>query len=124
MRKIPDLLRLKIACIKPTVLAHTINGETFSDREVSGNPPFYNTVRISHLSGVKDMLDRLALLLVVVGALNWGSVGLFQFDIVSWLFGGADSLISRIIFTLVGLAGLWCISLFFRRRNEVLVDDD
>ena len=66
------------------------------------------------------MLDRLALLLVVIGALNWGSVGLFQFDIVSWLFGGADSIISRIIFTLVGLAGLWCISLFFRRRNEVL----
>ncbi len=70
------------------------------------------------------MLDRLALLLVVIGALNWGSVGLFQFDIVSWLFGGADSLISRIIFTLVGLAGLWCISLFFRRRNEVLTDRD
>lgn len=69
------------------------------------------------------MLDRLALLLVVIGALNWGSVGLFQFDIVSWLFGGADSLISRIIFTLVGLAGLWCISLFFRRRNEVLDRD-
>ncbi len=69
------------------------------------------------------MLDRLALLLVVIGALNWGSVGLFQFDIVSWLFGGADSLISRIIFTLVGLAGLWCISLFFRRRNEVLERD-
>jgi len=70
------------------------------------------------------MLDRLALLLVVIGAVNWGSVGLFQFDLVSWLFGGADSLISRIIFTLVGLAGLWCISLFFRRRNEVLTDRD
>ncbi len=69
------------------------------------------------------MLDRLALLLVVIGALNWGSVGLFQFDIVSWLFGGADSIISRIIFTLVGLAGLWCISLFFRRRNEVIDRD-
>lgn len=70
------------------------------------------------------MLDRLALLLVVIGAVNWGSVGLFQFDLVSWLFGGADSLISRIIFTLVGLAGLWCVSLFFRRRNEVLTDRD
>ena len=69
------------------------------------------------------MLDRLALLLVVIGALNWGSVGLFQFDLVSWLFGGADSIISRIIFTLVGLAGLWCISLFFRRRNEVIERD-
>ncbi len=70
------------------------------------------------------MLDRLALLLVVIGALNWGSVGLFQFDIVSWLFGGADSIISRIIFTLVAIAGLWCISLFFRRRTEVLSSDD
>ena len=70
------------------------------------------------------MLDRLALLLVVIGAINWGSVGLFQFDIVSWLFGGADSLISRIIFTLVGIAGLWCISLFFRRRGEVISRND
>lgn len=70
------------------------------------------------------MLDRLALLLVVIGAINWGSVGLFQFDIVSWLFGGADSVVSRIIFTLVAIAGLWCISLFFRRREEVLPGND
>ncbi len=63
------------------------------------------------------LIDRLALLLVIIGALNWGSVGLFQFDIVAWLFGGADSLISRIIFTLVGVAGLWCISLLFRHRD-------
>ena len=69
------------------------------------------------------IMDRIALFLLIVGGLNWGSVGLFQFDIVSWLFGGADSIISRIIFTLVGLAGLWCISLFFRSRNEVLERD-
>lgn len=70
------------------------------------------------------MLDRLALLLVVIGAINWGSIGLFQFDIVSWIFGGADSVISRIIFTLVAIAGLWCISLFFRKREEVLSGND
>ena len=70
------------------------------------------------------MLDRLALLLVVIGAINWGSVGLFQFDIVSWIFGGASSIVSRIIFTLVAIAGLWCISLIFRKRDEVLSHHD
>ena len=70
------------------------------------------------------MLDRLALLLVVIVAINWGSVGLFQFDIVSWIFGGASSIVSRIIFTLVAIAGLWCISLFFRKREEVLSSND
>lgn len=64
------------------------------------------------------IIDRIALLLTIIGALNWGSVGLFQFDIVGWLFDGADSLISRIIFTLVGVAGLWCISLLFRQRDD------
>lgn len=70
------------------------------------------------------MLDRLALLLVVIGAINWGSVGLFQFDIVSWIFSGASSIVSRIIFTLVAIAGLWCISLFFRKRDDVLSHND
>ena len=53
------------------------------------------------------MLDRLALILVVIGALNWGSIGLFQFDIVAWAFGGAGSAVSRVIYTLVALAGNW-----------------
>lgn len=65
------------------------------------------------------MLDRIALILSVIGALNWGSIGLFQFDIVGWLFGGQDNIVSRIIFALVGLAGLWCISLLFRERNVI-----
>ena len=60
------------------------------------------------------MFDKLALLLTIVGAINWGSIGLFQFDIVAAIFGGQGSIISRIIYTLVGLAGIWCISLFFR----------
>ena len=62
------------------------------------------------------MWDRIALILVVIGAINWGSIGIFQFDLVASLFGGMGALISRIIYTLVGLAGIWCISLFFRDR--------
>lgn len=63
------------------------------------------------------IVDRIALLLTIIGALNWGSIGLFKFDIVAAIFGGTDAIISRIIFTLVGLAGLWCITLLFRSRD-------
>lgn len=69
------------------------------------------------------MLDRIALILAVIGALNWGGIGLFQFDTVAWLFGGQDNIISRIIYVVVGLAGLWCISLLFRERT-VITDGD
>ncbi|NLK40105.1 MAG: DUF378 domain-containing protein [Clostridiales bacterium] len=65
------------------------------------------------------MLDRIALILVIIGALNWGSIGLFQFDIVAWIFGGQGDLASRIVYTIVGLAGIWCISLLFRPREEI-----
>ena len=64
-------------------------------------------------------LDRIALLLVIIGAVNWGSVGLFQFDLVSWVFGGQDALVSRIIYTVIALAGLWCVSLLFRSREAI-----
>ena len=63
------------------------------------------------------LLDRIALILVIIGALNWGSIGLFQFDIVAWICGGQAAVLSRIIYTLVALAGLWCISLLFRSRE-------
>jgi uncharacterized membrane protein YuzA (DUF378 family) len=63
------------------------------------------------------IMDRIALILTVVGALNWGSIGLFQFDLVAWICGGQSSLLSRIIYTVVGLAGVWCISLLFRARE-------
>ena len=69
------------------------------------------------------MLDRIALALVIIGALNWGAIGLFQFDIVGWIFGGQSAIISRIIFTVVALAGIWCISLLFR-KNEVLATEN
>lgn len=60
------------------------------------------------------MLDKISLVLVIIGALNWGSIGLFQFDLVAWIFGGQGAILSRIVYTLVALAGIWCISLLFR----------
>ena len=65
------------------------------------------------------MLDRIALLLTIIGALNWGTIGLFQFDMVAFLFGGQDNIIARIIYSLVALGGIWCISLLFRDREEI-----
>lgn len=64
-------------------------------------------------------MDRLALLLVIVGALNWGLIGLFQFDLVAALFGGQTTWISRTVYTLVGLSGLWAMTLLFRERSGV-----
>ncbi len=69
------------------------------------------------------MLDRIALVLVIIGSLNWGSIGLFNFDIVAWIFGGAGALASRIVYTVVALAGVWCISLLFRSREEISAGD-
>jgi len=66
------------------------------------------------MQGVDKMIDKTALFLTIVGALNWGSIGIFQFDIVASIFGGQDAVFSRIVYTLVALAGIWCISLFFR----------
>ena len=66
------------------------------------------------------IMDRIALFLLIVGGLNWGSVGLFKYDLVSYLFGGSAEIITRVIFILVGLSALWCISLLFRKENDVL----
>ena len=63
-------------------------------------------------------MDRIALILTVIGALNWGSIGIFNFDLVAWICGGPTAVVSRIIYTLVGLAGIWCISLIFRARES------
>ena len=60
-------------------------------------------------------MDTIALILSIIGSLNRGLVGIFQFDLVAWLFGGQDALLSRIVYALVGLAGLWCFSLLFRK---------
>ena len=63
------------------------------------------------------IMDRIALVLAIVGGLNWGSVGIFGFDIVAALFGGSAGTASRVVYVLVGLAALWCISLLFRERD-------
>lgn len=65
------------------------------------------------------MLDKTALVLVIIGALNWGCIGIFGFDVVAFIFGGNAAVASRIIYTLVGLAGVWCVSLLFRNQEEV-----
>lgn len=62
--------------------------------------------------------DKFALILSIIGALNWGSIGIFNFDCVAFLCGGQSATLSRIIYTLIGLAGIWCISLLFRRSTE------
>ncbi|MBB6217118.1 hypothetical protein HNQ80_003224 [Anaerosolibacter carboniphilus] len=64
-------------------------------------------------------MDRLALLLVIIGALNWGLIGLFRFDLVAALLGGQASILSRIVYSLVGLAGAYSISFLFREREKV-----
>lgn len=65
-----------------------------------------------------SVIHKIALALLIIGGINWGLVGLFRFDLVAWLFGGADSVISRIIYTLVGLSGIWCIALLFKDLSE------
>ena len=64
-------------------------------------------------------MDTLALILAIIGTVNWGLVGIFRFGLVAWIFGGQAAVISRIIYTLVGLAGLWCITLLFRRNKAI-----
>lgn len=65
------------------------------------------------------IMDKIALTLAIVGGLNWGSIGIFGFDIVAFLFGGASSALSRVVYTLVGLGAIWCISLLFRESDPV-----
>ena len=64
-------------------------------------------------------MDTMSLILSIVGCVNWGLVVIFQFDLVAWLFGGSVSLFSRIVYTIIGLAGLWCVSFLFRRNNII-----
>ncbi|MEF9971778.1 MAG: DUF378 domain-containing protein [Oscillospiraceae bacterium] len=64
------------------------------------------------------IIDRIALVLAIIGGLNWGAIGLFRFDLVAYAFGGQTATISRVIYALVGLAALWCISLLFRQRDQ------
>ena len=67
-------------------------------------------------------MDTAALLLVIIGALNWGLISLFQFDLVDWIGGGQSAVVSRIIYGIVALAGIWCVTLLFRDRREALTN--
>ena len=64
-------------------------------------------------------MDIIAMILLIIGGINWGSIGIFQFDIIAWAFGSQAEIISRIIYTLVGLSAIWCISLLFRDNDIV-----
>lgn len=68
-------------------------------------------------------MDILSLSLVIIGAINWGLVSLFRFDLVAWLFGGQTATLSRIVYGLVALAGIWCISLLFKQGKEPHTED-
>ena len=67
-------------------------------------------------------IDRIALILSIIGGINWGSIGLFRFDIVAWICGGQTATVSRVIYTLVGIAAIWCISLLF--KHDGCIDGD
>lgn len=64
-----------------------------------------------------NMLDRIALALLIIGGINWGLIGIFSFDLVAFIFGGQAAVMSRIIYTLVAVSAIWCISLFFKERE-------
>ncbi len=70
------------------------------------------------------MWDKLALTLLIIGGINWGLVGIFQFDLVAWLFGGGDSILSRAIYIIVAIAAIWCISLLFRPGERLIEATD
>ena len=58
------------------------------------------------------IIDKIALVLIIIGAINWGLIGLFKFDLVAAIFGNM-TLLSRIVYSLVGVSGLWGIKLLF-----------
>ena len=68
------------------------------------------------------IMDRIALVLLIIGSLNWGSVGIFQFDLVGFIGGGQSGVVARIIYILVALSAIWCISLLFRDSRRSVMD--
>ena len=65
------------------------------------------------------LINKIALIIAIIGALNWGLVGLFSFDLVAWIAGGSGALLARIIYVAVALAGIWCISMLFHEDDEM-----
>ena len=72
--------------------------------------------------GVHFMWDKIALILLIIGGINWGLVGIFELDLVAWLLGGAGSLLARAVYILVAISEIWCISLLFRREDQLAFD--
>ena len=74
------------------------------------------------------VMDRIALIFAIIGALSWGSVGIFGYNFLAAVFGGSGGTLTRVMYTLIGLSALWCISLIFRPRETVdivdVVDDN
>ncbi len=68
------------------------------------------------------MWNKIALILLIIGGINWGLVGIFELDIIAWLFGGSASIISRTLYIIVALSAVWCISLLFRSDEELAYD--
>lgn len=68
---------------------------------------------------IMGIINRIALILSIIGGINWGLIGLFQFDLVAWICGGQDAIFARIIYSIVGLAAIWCISLLFRNNDAL-----
>jgi len=65
------------------------------------------------------IINKIALIIAIIGTLNWGLVGLFSFDLVAWICGGSATILARIIYVIVALAGIWCISLLFKSDDEI-----
>lgn len=66
-----------------------------------------------------NVVNKIALCIAIIGALNWGAVGLFTFDLVAWICGGATTVLARVLYTVVAICGLWCISMLFRGNDEL-----
>ncbi len=73
---------------------------------------------------VERMWDKLALILLIIGGINWGLVGIFRFDLVAWLFGGSDAILSRAIYIIVAISAIWCITLLFRSDDKLIEATD
>lgn len=65
------------------------------------------------------IVNKIALGLIVIGAINWGLVGIFTFDLVAWIFGSSTAVLSRIVYTLIALAGVWCVTMLFKENDEL-----
>lgn len=95
-----SIIFIKISCLKVLYLRKLLSGKSF-------------------LKEMVLMLDNTALIIVIIGALNWLCIGIFGFDVVAALFGGQGALLSRIVYTLVGIAGIWSITLLFKDKTPV-----